>query len=149
MIYVGSGAESTWRQIGFVRFDIAAVHVVRLLLPDVIVFLGSLVTLVVNLSAVRLCRSEGVEGVGGGVNEDSEGGDTETANQDGAKPGILNLYSVVHVHVHVICVQFCTCTVHNTCICTYMYIVITCIVGLYNCMRCTCRYSCIDMIMLL
>ena len=81
---------------------------VRLLLPDVIVFLGSLVTLVVNLSAVRLCRSEGVEGVGGGVSEGGEGGDTET--QDGAKPGtgILNLY------VHVFCVQFCTCmyTIH-------------------------------------
>ncbi len=56
----------------------------RLLLPDVIVFLGSLITLCVNLYAVRLCRSGrvgGGEGVSGGVGEGAE-----EAEENEAKP---------------------------------------------------------------
>ena len=60
-IVIGHNSESIWRQIGFVRFNIPAVDVIRLLLPDVIVFLGSLITLCVNVYSVRLCRSGHVE----------------------------------------------------------------------------------------
>ncbi len=59
----------------------------RLLLPDVIVFLGSLVTLCVNLYAVRLCRSGrvgGGEGVSGGVGEGAE--ETNDLEENEAKP---------------------------------------------------------------
>ncbi len=80
---LGSGAESTWRQIGFVRFNIPPEHVVRLLLPDVIVFLGSLVTLCVNLYVVRLCRSGRVGG-GEGVSEGAE--ETKDLEENEAKP---------------------------------------------------------------
>ncbi len=79
----GGVAEATWRQLGFVRFNIPAVHVVRLLLPDVIVFLGSLITLCVNLYAVRLCRSGRVGGsaaVGGGADQTQDDSEENQAN---------------------------------------------------------------------